>query len=73
MRKILTSAFESALSIPMKACKNPTTITKSRAKKMRDSFIITFKTTSIAPKKRIESRYKSSLIQNIGAEKAVRS
>lgn len=46
-------------------------MTKRRAKKMRDSFIITLRTTSIAPKKRIESRYRSSLIQNIGAEKAV--
>lgn len=40
------------------------------AKKMRDSFIMTFSTTNMAPKKRMESRYKRSRIQNIGAEKA---
>ena len=46
-------------------------MTIRRAKKINDSFIMTFNTTSIAPKKRIESRYRSSLIQNIGAEKAI--
>ena len=68
-----TSALLSALSIPMKACKKPMIMTISKAKKINDSFIMTFSTTNIAPKKRIESRYKRSLIQNIGAEKAITS
>ena len=53
---MLTSVLVSALSIPTKACKKPTMMTMRRAKKMSDSFIMTFNTTSMAPKKRIESR-----------------
>ncbi len=69
-----TSAFESALSMPMNACKNPTMMTIKSAKKMSDSFIMTFNTTtSIAPKNLMLSRYNSNLIQNIGAEKASKS
>ncbi len=45
----------------------------SRAKKISDSFIMTLRTTSMAPKKRIVSRYSSNLIQNMGAENAAKS
>lgn len=46
------------------------TMTISSAKKMSDSFIMTFSTTSMAPKNRKLSRYSSRRVQNIGALKA---
>jgi len=69
--KTVASTSVSALSIPMNACKNPMMITLSSAKKMRDSLIITLRTTSIAPKNLMLSKYNNKRIQNIGAEKAV--
>lgn len=42
----------------------------SRAKKIKDSFIITLRTTIIAPQNRNVSRYSSNRIQNMGALKA---
>jgi hypothetical protein len=66
-----TSVLLSALSMPTKAWRNPTMITIRRAKKIRDSFIMTLRTTSMAPKKRTESKYSRRRIQNMGAEKAV--
>ena len=40
----------STWSRPMKACKKPAPITNSKMKKMADSLIMTFSTTSIVPK-----------------------
>lgn len=54
----------------MNACKNPTSTTNSSKKKIRLSRNMTFRTTSMAPKKRNVSKYKSSRIQNMGAVKA---
>lgn len=55
---------------PINAWRKPIQTTTSREKKIKLSFIITFKTTSIAPKKRNVSRYSSKRSQNIGAVKA---
>lgn len=70
MNKTSPATSSSARSRPMKACRKPMMMIPSRAKKMTDSFIITFSTTSMAPKKRKLSRYSSRRDQNIGARKA---
>lgn len=57
MMNVISSATKSsAKSRPIKAWRNPMINTASRAKKMIDSFIMTFSTTSMAPKKRKLSR-----------------
>lgn len=70
MMNEVTLASSSTWSIPMKACRNPIITIVSRAKKIKDSFIITLRTTIIAPKNRNVSRYRSNRIQNMGALKA---
>ena len=62
--------WSSAMSRPMNACKKPTSTTNSSRKKIRLSRNMTFRTTSMAPKKRNVSKYSSSRIQNMGAVKA---
>lgn len=65
-----SASKSSARSSPTNAWRNPMTMTISSAKKMSDSFIMTFSTTSMAPKNRKLSRYSSRRVQNIGALKA---
>jgi len=71
--KVESDAKSSARSIPRKAWKKPIMTTISSAKKIRDSRIMTFSTTNMAPKKRKVSRYSRRRIQNMGAVKAKKS